>query len=165
MLRLGVITCARLPQISAPSSATSAKPNSIPKVATTFSFAIRPVTAATAIFQPSPAFVQPKGPKIQAIAEPIFARILLFSSSTIPKEPPSHPKPIKNHRTMVERRMIVPAFLIKDQPLSHMLLKIFPAVGQWYAGSSITNGAGSPANIFVFFKIIPEQMIAAMPTK
>ena len=29
----------------------------------------------------------------------------------------------------------------------------------------MTNGAGSPANIFVFFKMIPEQIIAAIPTK
>ena len=54
---------------------------------------------------------------------------------------------------------------MKDQPRSHMLRSTFPTVGIWYAGSSITNGAGSPANIFVFFKIIPEQMIAAIPTK
>ena len=52
---------------------------------------------------------------------------------------------------------------MNDHPLSHMLLRTFPNVGQWYAGSSITNGAGSPANIFVFFKIIPEQIIAALP--
>ena len=66
---------------------------------------------------------------------------------------------------MVERRMMVPAFLMKDQPRSHMLLRTLPTVGRWYAGSSITNGAGSPANNFVFFKIIPEQMIAAIPRK
>jgi len=35
----------------------------------------------------------------------------------------------------------------------------------WYAGSSITNGAGSPANLFVFFSMMPEMMIAAIPTK
>ena len=29
----------------------------------------------------------------------------------------------------------------------------------------ITNGAGSPANNFVFFRIIPEQIMAAIPTK
>ena len=39
------------------------------------------------------------------------------------------------------------------------------SVGIWYAGSSITNGAGSPANIFVFLSMIPEIMIAAIPTK
>ena len=83
----------------------------------------------------------------------------------MPKAPFSQPKPIRNHRTIVERRIIVPAFLIKDHPRSHILLRMLPSVGQWYAGSSITKGAGSPANIFVFFKMIPEQMIAAIPTK
>ena len=157
----GVIAPASVPQISAPSSATSLNPYKIPKVPTTFSFATSPVIAATAAFQ-SP---QPSGAKIHATAEPIAARILLFISSTIPKLPPSTPKLCANHTKMVERRIIVPAFLMKDHPRSHVLLRTFPTVGRWYAGSSITNGAGSPANIFVFFKIIPEQIIAAIPTK
>ena len=63
---------ARLPQISEPSSATSAKPYRIPKVPTTFSFATRPVMAATVDFQ-SP---QPRGIKIHATAFPTAARIL-----------------------------------------------------------------------------------------
>ena len=42
---------ASCPQTSLPFSATSANPKRTPKVPTTFSFAIRPVTAATAIFQ------------------------------------------------------------------------------------------------------------------
>ena len=46
-----------------------------------------------------------------------------------------------------------------------MLLSTLLTVGIWYAGSSITKGAGSPAKSFVFFKMIPEQMIAAIPTK
>ena len=164
---IGVITCARFPQISVPSSATSAKPNNIPNVATTFSFAIRPVIAATAIFHPSPALVHPSGVKIGAITLPIDAKILSLScsASNIPNFPSTQPKLIRNQRMIVERRIIVPAFLMNDHPLSHMLLRTFPNVGQWYAGSSITNGAGSPANIFVFFKIIPEQIIAAIPTK
>ena len=54
--------------------------------------------------------------------------------------------------TMEESRIIVPAFLMKDQARSHMERSTLPTVGQWYAGSSITKGAGSPANIFVFFK-------------
>ena len=66
---------------------------------------------------------------------------------------------------IVESRIIVPAFLINDQPRSHMLLSTEPTVGRWYAGSSITNGAGSPANILVFLRIIPEVIMAAMPTK
>ena len=154
---------ASVPQISAPSSATSANPKSTPKVATTFSFAISPVTAATAIFQ----LPQPSGAKIGAITPPIAAKILLSncSASNIVKLPSTQPNPCKNQSTMVESKMMVPAFLMKDQPRSHMLRSTFPTVGIWYAGSSITNGAGSPANIFVFFKIIPEQMIAAIPTK
>ena len=42
--------------------------------------------------------------------------------------------------------MIVPAFLMNDQPRSHIERSTLPSVGRWYAGSSITNGAGSPAN-------------------
>ena len=61
--------------------------------------------------------------------------------------------------------MMVPAFLMKLQPRSHMLRRTLPRVGQWYAGSSITKGAGSPENILVFFSMIPEMMIAAMPMK
>ena len=35
--------------------------------------------------------------------------------------------------------------------------EVFALVGE--------NGAGSPANILVFFRMMPEQMIAAIPTK
>ena len=70
-----------------------------------------------------------------------------------------------NHTNMVERRMTVPAFFMKDQPRSHIERRTFPTVGRWYAGSSITNGAGSPANIFVFLSMIPEIIIAAIPMK
>ena len=70
-----------------------------------------------------------------------------------------------NQTRIVERRIIVPAFLINDQPLSHIERRTFETVGMWYAGSSITNGAGSPENIFVFLSIIPETMIAAIPIK
>ena len=66
---------------------------------------------------------------------------------------------------MVESRITVPAFLIKDQPRSHIERSTLPTVGQWYAGSSMTNGAGSPANSFVFFNMIPETMIANTPMK
>ena len=38
-------------------------------------------------------------------------------------------------------------------------------VGTWYAGSSITNGAGSPEKYFVFFSAIPEKITIAMPRK
>ena len=101
----GVITCARLPQISAPSSATSAKPKSIPKVATTFSFAIRPVTAATAIFQPSPAFVHPSGAKIHAIADTDLCQEYCCSVPLPCRRlPSSQPKPIRNQRMIVESK-------------------------------------------------------------
>ena len=75
------------------------------------------------------------------------------------------PKRERNQMTIVESRMIVPAFLMNDQPRSHMDRRTLPRVGQWYAGSSMTNGAGSPANIFVFFSMMPETMMAAMPMK
>ena len=83
----------------------------------------------------------------------------------MPKCPSSQPKFIKNQSKIVESVIIVPAFLMNDHPRSHILLKTLPAVGKWYAGSSITNGAGSPANNLVFFKIIPDTIIAATPTK
>lgn len=62
---------ASVPQISCPSSATSANPKSCPNVPTTFSFATSPVIAATVIFQ----FPHPSGAKIHAIRLPILARI------------------------------------------------------------------------------------------
>ena len=54
---------------------------------------------------------------------------------------------------------------MKDQPRSHMERSTFPTVGQRYAGSSMTKGAGSPANILVFFSMMPETIMAAIPTK
>ena len=54
---------------------------------------------------------------------------------------------------------------MNDQPRSHIERSTLPTVGIWYAGSSITKGAGSPANILVFLSMIPEMMIAAIPMK
>ena len=54
---------------------------------------------------------------------------------------------------------------MNDQPRSHIERRTLLSVGIWYAGSSITNGAGSPENIAVFFSMIPETMIAAIPMK
>ena len=105
-----VKACAIVPQISAPSSATSAKPKRIPNVDTTFSLAINPVIVATAISQ----LTHPRGMKIQEIRLPMNARIELFKSSTIMKEPSSTPKACKNHNTIAESKIIVPAFLIKE---------------------------------------------------
>ena len=99
----------------------------MPKVPTTFSFATSPVIAATADFQ-SP---QPSGAKIHAIPLPIAARKPSLRSSTMPKRPSAMPKLEANQMKMVDKRMIVPAFLMKDQPRSHMLLSTFPTVGIW----------------------------------
>ena len=109
----------------------------------------------------------PRGLKIIATTLPILAIMLycIWSSSNIPNEPFTHPKNDKNQTTIVESKIIVPAFLMNDHPRSHILRRTFPTVGIWYAGNSITNGAGSPANNLVFFKIIPEITIAAIPTK
>ena len=72
---------------------------------------------------------QPSGVKIQAIALPMTARMLL-SISTMPKEPFSQPKEEVNHTKMVASRITVPAFLMKDQPRSHMERSTLPTVGQ-----------------------------------
>ncbi len=124
-----VMEPANIPQISCPSSATSAKPKITPKVPITFSFATNPVMAATADFQ-SP---QPRGRKSHANVFPIAAKILLSISiwSSIRKLPSTHPKNVVNHTKIVDSIMMVPAFLIKDQPRSHMLLATFPTVGIW----------------------------------
>ena len=67
---------------------------------------------------------------------------------------------------MVEdNKITVPAFLMKDQPRSQVARNKFFRVGKWYGGSSITNGAGSPENNFVFLSIKPEITIAAIPIK
>ena len=70
-----------------------------------------------------------------------------------------------NHTKMHASRMMVPAFLMKDQARSHMLRSTAPTVGIWYAGSSMIKGAGSPAKKRVFFKMMPVHRIAAMPKK
>ena len=78
---------ARLLQISTPSSATSAKPKIWPKVATTFSLAIQPVTVATTISQ----LPKPSGAKIGAITLPMLAMMQLSIFSTAPNAPFSQP--------------------------------------------------------------------------
>ena len=114
-------------QTCQPFSATSSNPpKRTPKVPTTFSFAIRPVIEATAACQ----VPQPSGAKIQAIALPIAARMLL-SISTMPKEPSAHPNEEVNQTRIVASRITVPAFLINDHPRSHMERSTLPTVGQW----------------------------------
>ncbi len=110
----------------ASSSATSSPTwNRTPKVDTTFSLAIRPVTVATVDCQ-SP---KPSGAKIKATALPTTASRLELLSSTMPKAPSAKPKPCRNHNTMEEARMMVPARLMKLQPRSHVACSTFLALG------------------------------------
>ena len=71
----------------------------------------------------------------------------------------------KNQITTVATRITVPAFTMKALTLSHTVLRTFEARGIWYSGSSITNGAGSPAKRLVFFNIKPEIITANIPEK
>ncbi len=64
-----------------------------------------------------------------------------------------------------EITMTEPALLINDQPLSHVARRTPTNEGIWYAGSSITKGAGSPANALSFLRIIPERIIDPIPIK
>ena len=92
-----------------------------------FSLATSPVIEATAACQ----LPHPSGVNIQQIALPILAKILISISSSANILNPSsvNPKYVVNHTTIVERRIIVPAFLMNDQPRSHMLLSTEPTVG------------------------------------
>lgn len=62
-------------------------------------------------------------------------------------------------------RMMVPALLMKDHPRSHMLPSMVPKVGIWYAGSSMTKGAGLPEKALSFFRMMPESSTDAIPMK
>ena len=76
---------------------------------------------------------QPRGAKIQAMALPTRARMeySISSSDSIRKAPSTQPKKVRNQTRMVESRMMVPAFLMKDQPRSHMERSTLDRVGQW----------------------------------
>ena len=93
-----------------------------------FSLAISPVIEATVACQ----VPQPSGAKIQAMAPPMPARIewLISSSASIRKLPSTTPKKLRNQTRIVESRIMVPAFLIKDQPRSHMDRSTLPTVGR-----------------------------------
>ncbi len=134
-----------------------------PNTPTTSSFATSPITVATVAW----ALSKPSGANIHLIPFPSIPSTLFSSSisTSNPNLPPTAPNLDPAQITIVARRMMVPAFLIKEAPRSHILRNTLETVGIWYAGSSITKGAGSPANIRVFFKIMPEQIIAAIPTK
>ena len=96
-------------------------------VPTMFSFATKPVTEATTACQ----FPQPSGAKIQAMQLPILARIeeSSCSSESIPNPSSVQPKNERNQTTIVESKMIVPAFLMNDQPRSHIERRTLPKVG------------------------------------
>ena len=74
---------------------------------------------------------KPRGAKIQAMVLPMLARMEWLLSSTMPKAPFSKPKPWRNHNTMVDSRITVPARLMKDQPRSHMDRSTLPTEGAW----------------------------------
>ena len=94
-----------------------------------FSFATRPVTEAVAACQ----VPKPSGRNRNANGIPILASIEYSSSSSasIRKEPSTTPKKERNQITMVESRMMVPAFLMNDQPRSHIERSTLPTVGRW----------------------------------
>ena len=100
-----------------------------PNTPTTSSFATRPMMVAmVAVASP-----KPSGAKIQQIALPITPRMLLSSSisASNPNEPSTVPKQEPAQMMIEEIRIIVPAFLMKDQPRSHMERSTLPTVGQW----------------------------------
>ena len=101
----------------------------MPRVPTMFSLATRPVMEATAACQ----LPQPRGLKIHASTPPMAARMEqpISSSESIRKLPSTKPKKLVNQTKMVDSRMMVPAFLMKLQPRSHMLRSTFRAVGRW----------------------------------
>ena len=135
-------------------------PDRTPMVDTIPSFATKPDREdATACHVPNPS-----GLKMNAIAPPITASSE-SSASTRPKFPPAKPKLPRNHITAQQRNRMVPAFFRNAHTLSHTLRSTPFGDGAWYAGSSITNGAGSPSNIFVFFKIMQYTITSPMPRK
>ena len=94
----------------------------------------------------------------------MYARIEMSISSVI-WNPPLKVNACKNQMRIVASVITVPAFLMNDQARSQVERSTLPTVGKWYAGSSITNGAESPENAFVFLSIMPETMIDATPMK
>ena len=97
---------------------------------TTSSFATSPVMVATAAFQAQPP-AQPRGAKTQAMLFPMEARREVLLSSTWTRPPSEMPKPCKNQRMTLERRITVPARLIKDQPRSQVARSTLEADGRW----------------------------------
>ena len=103
--------------------------SSTPNTPTTSSFATNPMMVAIVAVASS----KPRGRKIHLMPLPSMPNTLSASSSSVlkPNLPSTMPKQEPAQMTMEESRMMVPAFFMKDQPLSHMLRSTFPTVGQW----------------------------------
>ena len=65
------------------------------------------------------------------MALPMAAKMELLLSSTMVNWPSTKPKPWRNHSTMVEARITVPARLMKDQPRSQVARSTLTAAGTW----------------------------------
>lgn len=134
-----------------------------PNTPTISSFASIPISVATEAL----AFPKPSGVNITEIPLPITPKMLaskaMFMSSV--KLPPTNPTCENVHIPIEASRMIVPAFFMYELPRSYIECIRFLKVGIWYGGSSITNGAGSLINGFVFFRMIPERTTATTPAK
>ena len=83
----------------------------------------------------------------------------------MPKPPAVKPKFWRNQITPHATKMTVPALMMNALPRSHMWISTPFGAGKWYCGSSMTKGAGSPANILVFLRMTPERMTMKMPKK
>ena len=105
----------------------------------------------------------PRGVKIHARALPRIAIRQFSVSSTIPNAPFSKPKVERIHMITQARNRIVPAFLMKPHRRSQVCIRTVLADGMWYAGNSITNGAASPENGFVFFNMIAATRTQTIP--
>ena len=94
---------------------------------TTASLAMRPERRATAACQ----VPKPRGAKMKSTVWPTLASRELLLSSTIWNTPSTKPKPWRNQRMTEERRMTVPARLMKDQPRSQVARSTLTAAGAW----------------------------------
>ena len=72
---------------------------------------------------------KPRGAKMKQMAPPMAASKELLLSSTMPKPPSVKPKPWRNHSTMDEATMTVPARLMKLQPRSQVARRTLFAEG------------------------------------
>ena len=151
------ITIASLavPSISSPRLANT------PIVVTISSLAANPdKLAATGCHSP-----KPSGANNGEIKPPMLARSELLISSTIPNDPPSNPNVDNAQITKHATTRIVPALIKNALVLSQTCINTVFKLGIWYAGSSITNGAGLPEKGLVFFRIIAETRTATIPAK